>query len=450
MLARKLIMAAGNAGGGGSYYIATLGDSGGTGSTQGHLSNGDFILFNSQWNTSGDYALLSIDGDGEINWGLFFNPTSSQTNWTRGLTVDSSDNIYLPASNVNTGATGSAIYKINSSGSTQAVYNINTLPVSTQYSGVSLQDGTNFYCVYPGGAGDMSASFSEPLSSFSGSPTWVLEVPGSAVKISGARVDGSYVTYAQLYGSGTGSLPGVFQINKSTGALSLNKLFYNDRTYKILSASRGILPVDSSGNYYFSWYQSGDAIYIDRVCVTKLNSSLSSLTWSKELDYTSLDSAMQDGFIVVDSNDNVHSVNKLKTGTNDFGILITTFNTSGTFQSELLVSHSYSGALNLFEGEISIDDNDDIYISYARYDRDILGFVREFMKLPSDYSSLGGTYGNWTVTYSTSSTVSITDITSVSSISGTTFGSNTASQTFSTGTDASSTLTTATTSVTTL
>ena len=225
---------------------------------QGHsLSNGKQIFVGPAQYGSNDYRItvICINADSTINWckSLESTGTGDQNNYsfqseTYGIDVDSNDNIYIATKH-----TYHKVFKINSSGALQwfKVYKI-------QNESGSTLTGAN-----------------APV------PTGVV-------------VNDNYIYVLNIrrnhrYGF-------IYVLNTSDGSVYAKRWITNDSTYsdrdkywnylqKPYHANH--LAIDSSSNLYVSYVCNDSSNYIRNIYLAKIDSSLNSISWSKEYNLSS-------------------------------------------------------------------------------------------------------------------------------------------------------------------
>jgi hypothetical protein len=253
--------------------------------------------------------------------------------------------------------------------------------------------------------------YADALPTLSGAPDDVIRlIPGASVFPGFVHMDGtSYYLYG-YQGAGASSRPIFYRMNADlTVPIGFGPYEWNVSNCSNIGVER---PGNNrlavySGDFYVPFAgQKDTSSYQDTVYLLKTDvwtSSAPVIAWARSLDYPTTANALKHGPVIADSTGRIHSVNYVRSTDPNPGVYITTFDTSGNFQSELSILGGSN--INTFTG--LIDSNDDMYISIygnagAAYNRPSV------IKIPSDYSTISsGTYGDYTITYSTSSTLTI-------------------------------------------
>ena len=426
----------------GNYWISTISDSTnssniGTSPVITLLSTGEVVMSAKSWTAQTKTAVIKLSLSGSVDWASLLTSTNNDTS-QYGIARDSNDDIYVPT--ITNTTTQFRMYRINSSGTTQS---------ADESGGWSDQAAQNLQIylptdtLYHAKANPTSGAhvYTDTLPTLSGTPDDVIRlIPSSTVFPGYTYADGtSYYLYG-YQGAGASSRPIFYRMNSdSTAPISFGPWEWNVSNCSNIGVERGgnnRLAV-YSGDFYVPFVGQKDTssaqetVYLLKTQVW--TSTSPSITWAKSLDYPTTANALRQGPVIADSTGRIHSVNRVQGPDPNPGLYITTFDTSGNFQSELIILGG--SQINHYTG--LIDSNDDMYISI--YSNTGSSYSRpSVIKIPSDYSSISsGTYGDYTITYNTSSTLTI-DTPSVSL--GTFFNNNdtTLNMSWGAGTDNSS------------
>lgn len=396
----------------GNYWISTLSDSASSSNLGSSpvitlLSTGEVVMSAKNWRAVSKTAVIKLDLSGSVEWARELTPATSATA-QYGIARDSNDDIYVPVMTSTT--TSFIMYRINSNGATQSV---------NESGGWSDQEAQNLQIylptdtLYHAKANPTSGAhvYTDTLPTLSGTPDDVIRlIPSSTVFPGYTYADGTSYYFYGYQGAGASSRPIFYRMNSDlTQPIGFGPYEWNVSNCSNIAVERGgnnRLAV-YSGDFYVPFTgQKDTSSYQDTVYILKTQvwTSVSpSVTWAKSLDYPTTANALRHGPVIADSTGRIHSVNRVQGPDPNPGLYITTFDTSGNFQSELTILGG--SQINHYTG--LIDSNDDMYISI--YGNAGSSYSRpSVIKIPSDYSSISsGTYGDYTITYNTSSTLTI-------------------------------------------
>ena len=393
------MMAAAGAGGGETYWYATIGDSGSDRRHGGIKVVSDGVVVS--YRDSSYLRLAKFDSDGAIQFQKRYQHISIvDGSETGNMDVDSSDNIYVAASQSSPRA--ASITKFNSSGVIQWARYVYSNKSNQGWCCAVSSNGSN---VYLGGQSDHTSN----RSSSDSTDSQMIKYNSSGTlqwqkKFGGGNYD--YVTDATTDSSGN-----VYAVGGSVWYHSTGNQGYVATTHK-LAASNGSMSyysrdsgahqgrldiahgvhVDSSGNVYT--VGRTNYYYGNRCFVVKYNSSFS-VQWQKMASGL----GTNNGFtgVCTDSSGNVYCVGDANY--NGTSILIVKFNSSGVVQWQRWWRGNASGYTNYeraHKGNIDIDSNDNLYLTFhsnapGGASGDDYTVV---VKLPND-GSLTGTHGDF-------------------------------------------------------
>ena len=407
---KKVMMA--SAGADGGYWVGDVNDSTITSGSYGYNprmalnSNGSIALAFNQWGASNKAAVVQLTSGGSVEWSEIITKGSNNT-LGYGLAVDSSNNVYVPV--IGSTTTNFVIYKFNSSGTTQQVagsggWKDESYQVFDIYSD-DIYHGMKYVTL---GA----AFYKEDAGTLSGTADWTRRYyPSNPWFPNSTYFDSSRYYVYGYRGSGSSSTACIWTITHA-GVHDVAKDLTTSSSYRSIDQHPSRI-AHYNGNFYVAFKQSPDNFYIDEIVLAKTAYPFTSVGWSKTFNYSTRN-RLTNGPTLASSTGDIHCMLRISNSSDsNAGFWLQTFNESGTFQKELHIS---AGAGNYIIGTCLIDDNDDMYISGLYYVSSIYAGYKPFvMKIPSDYSSIGGTYGNWTLTYATSSSFTIaSETTSVS------------------------------------
>lgn len=412
---------AGGAGGGVTYWIATLTGASAETANAVALDNSGNIYVAGQTTTSGaggdDFLLVKYNTNGVIQWQKLLGGNS--TDRAYGVAIDSSNNIYVVgdfASNI-VGDYDMALAKYDTSGNLQWQRSLGSSPADTAY-GVAVD--SSGYVYVTGRSLFSSVSYDAIIAKYDSSGTiqWQNYLAGgSGDHGRGVGVDSSGNSYMGGYtsSSGAGSLDVLLAKYNTSGTIQWQRTLGSSNTEIGYAAT-----ADSSGNSYVTGYATNGS----SVLVAKYDTS-GTIQWQRTLTNTS--GYSQSGYsIAVDASGNVY-VTGYSQNVDGFDILIAKYNSSGTIQWQRTLG---SAGTDTGFG-ITVDLLGDVYV-VGQVDTNIV-----IAKLPSD-GSLTGVYGPWT--YAASSLTAAT--------SGLTSATSTLTSSTSTLIDSTPTLTSATSTLT--
>ncbi len=269
-------------------------------------SSGNYYMWGRIGDTPTGSALIKLNATGTIQWARYIK-NDTDTNFTgTDIVIASSGNIYLLAFANNTSSYNPTVLKYNSSGTLQWV---NVITQDNNYPhAIALDSSENVYLAC-GSANSFGNSGGRILKlNSSGTRQWVYEPKGDAGEQMGN------------YG----------------------------------------IKVDSSGNIYV-FSRIGNASY--KGILTKLNSSVG-VTWTRGLGGGTTNyngEPTQGNCVTIGSTGDVYVVS---CNTTDNTVFTTKYNSSGTQQWSRQIALGAS-ALNLYTGGIQIDSSDNVYICYS-------------------------------------------------------------------------------------
>lgn len=406
---KKVMMA--SAGSGFDYWVGTVNDSTITsGSYGGSIkmdvnSSGSVAVALNQWGANNKAAVIQLSANGTLEWSNIITKGSNNT-LGYGLAIDSSDNVYVPV--IGSTTTNFVIYKFNSSGSVQQVAGSGGWSDET-FQTFDIYDDDIYHNRKYVTLG--SVVYKEDAGTLSGTPDWKKRFyPSNSwfpnCTFYGPVFTGSgdrYTVYGYR-GSGSSSTPLIYTLTNAGLFDTAKDVKTSGGTYASVDHSPSKL-AHYNGNFFINFKQSPDSFYIDEVVFARLAYPYTSYYFSKTFNYSTRN-RLTHGPVLASSTGDIHCMLRISNSSDsNSGFWLETFDDGGTFQSELHIS---AGAGNYIVGECLIDSNDDIYISGRYYVSSIYAGYKPFvMKIPSDYSTIGGTYGDWTLTYATSSTFTI-------------------------------------------
>tara|TARA_R110000796_G_C14534932_1_gene432289 strand:+ start:166 stop:1494 length:1329 start_codon:yes stop_codon:yes gene_type:complete len=401
-------------GGGGPYWLSTLGGSASDECYGGGVDSMSNVYLNgttkSTGNGGGDMLLAKYDFEGTVQWQRNLNGTNDRAGYAAA--VDSSDNAFAFGWD-RSGSYRYALIKYNSAGTLQwQVF----LGGGDEYGEAITTDssdnvyvqgfteafgGRQFFFAKYNSAGTLqwqralgtttTNSFGEGIA---------VDATGNVYVTGGSQIDGGglYGLMVAKYNS-AGTLQWQRKLNGTGNDFSTD------------------IALDSSGNVYLSGYSNGPGQGGNDLIVAKYNSS-GTLQWQKRMGGSGADVGHG---VATDSSDNVYVVgHTASTGQGGYDLLITKYDSTGSLQFQRVL-----GATSGEYGEgIAIDSNDDIHVFGYTTSTGAGGDDYFVAKLPSD-GSLTGTYNldgvNFTYAASslTGSTPTFTNITT-SAISSTT------------------------------
>lgn len=433
IVALKTMFAAAGAGGGG-YWVADVNDSTITSGSYGTVvrmdlnSSGSIAVSLEKWGANNYSAVVQLSSGGSLEWAKRITKQSSN-DIGYGLAIDSSDNVYYSV--IASTTTNFLVYVFDSSGSVQKVassggwsdqsYQVFDIYSDDIYAGVKYSTlGATFY--------------KEDAATLTGAADWTRRYyPGNAWFPNSTYFDSNRYYVYGYRGSGTSSTALMWTMTHA-GAADVAKDLTTSGSYRSIDQHPSRI-AHYNGNFYVEWKQSPDGAYIDEIVLAKTAYPFSSVSWARTINYSTR-GKLGNGPTLASSTGDIHCMVKISDGSSVAGLYLQTFNESGTFQRELLIQ---SGSSYYILGTCLIDANDDIYISGCIYNGSVYAGYKPFvMKIPSDYSSIGGTYGDWTLTYSTSSTFTIASG-SASTTNATSTNDTSVSVSFGTGSDGSTT-----------
>lgn len=405
---KKVMMAA--AGSGFDYWVGDVNDSTITSGHYGYNprmalnSNGSIALAFNKWGADNKAAVVQLSSGGSVEWSEIITKGSNNT-LGYGLDVDSSDNVYVPV--IGSTTTDFVIYKFNSSGTVQQVAGSGGWKDET-YQIFDIYDDDIYHGMKLSTLG--SAHYREDAGTLSGTADWTKRFypsnpwfPNSTFYGPVFSGSGDRYTVYGYRGSGSQTTPLIYTLTNA-GLFDTAKDVGTSSSYKSIDQHPSKL-AHYNGNFYIPFKQSPDDLYIDEIVFGRIAYPYTSFGWAKTVNYSTRN-RLTHGPVLASSTGDIHFMLRISNSSDsNSGFWLQTFNESGTFQSELHIS---AGAGNYIVGTCLIDDNDDMYISGVYYVSSIYASYKPFvMKIPSDYSSIGGTYGNWTLTYATSSSFTI-------------------------------------------
>jgi uncharacterized delta-60 repeat protein len=333
-----------------------------TGDTYGGLDNNTNV-------GSTDIFLVKYNSSGTYQWTQQLGTSIGDTG--RGVTVDSSDNIYVTGktnggldNNTNSGNSDFFLVKYNSSGVKQWTQQLGTS--SDDYgNGVAVDSSDNIYVTgsTEGGLDNNTNSGSGDIFlvkyNSSGTKQWTQQLGTSSTDYgNGIAVDSSDNIYI------TGQTLGGLDNNTNSGNSDLFLVKYNSSgTYQwtqqlgTTSMDRGHgVTVDSSDNIYVAGDTSGG---LDNntnsgnsdIFLVKYNSS-GTYQWTQQLGTSGSDYGRG---VAVDSSDNIYVAGT--SGNTD--IILVKYNSSGTYQWSQQFGTSSTDSGN----GIAVDSSDNLYIT---------------------------------------------------------------------------------------
>jgi len=320
-----------------------------------------------------DIFLVKYNSSGEKQWTRQFG--TSSINGGEGVTVDSSDNIYVTGY-TNSGNRDLILVKYNSNGEKQWTRQLGTM--ADDYAlGVTVDSSDNIYVTGDtyGGLDGNTSSGSEDFFlvkyNSSGEKQWTKQLGTSLDDYSrGVTVDSSDNIYV------TGSTQEGLDGNTSSGGVDLFLVKYNSsgtkKWTKQLGTSLGDwgngVTMDSSDNIYVTGptkggldgnTNSGD---VD-IFLVKYNSS-GTKQWTKQLGTPSIDWA---NGVTVDSSDNIYVTGTTgggldgNTHSGSSDIFLVKYNSSGTKQwTKQLGTSAYDEGYG-----VAVDSSNNIYVTGA-------------------------------------------------------------------------------------
>jgi hypothetical protein len=374
-------------GGGSSYWIATLGDRGGT------TDAGFGIAIDSLGNTyvagtiasqgaGGDDALLAkYNASGAIQWQRALGGLLSDA--FKNVAVDSSGNVYASGFNENAVA-AALIAKYDTSGTLQWQRTLDGL-VSEDSRSIAVDSSGNVYIAgftNSQGAGGFDALIAKYDTS--GTLQWqrILGDVGSEFAV-GIAVDSSANVYITGYenSQGQGGADVLIAKYDTSGTIQWQRILGGG------SSDLGLaITVDSSGNVYVAGNTGSAGAGSNDALVTKYDTS-GTIQWQRVLGDADGQSFVG---IAVDSAGDVYTVGSSPlSGTN--AIIIAKYNNSGTIQWQRALN---SSGVETGAG-IRVDNLGNFYIIGNTNVVDTGGQELLIAKLPTD-GSLTGTYGDFT------------------------------------------------------
>ena len=339
-----------------------------TGGLDGNTNSGD-----------DDLILVKYNSSGTKQWTKQLGTSSSDIGY--GVTVDSSDNIYVTGytdggldGNTSSGGSDLFLLKYNSSGTKQWTKQLGTSSSDIGY-GVTVDSSDNIYVTgYTDGGldGNTSSGGSDLFLlkyNSSGTKQWTKQLGTSSTDIgTGVTVDSSDNIY--VMGETSGGLDG----NTSSGLSDLFLVKYNSSgtkqwTQQLGTSSSDIgqeVTVDSSDNIYVTGYTSGGLdgntnSGSDDLFLVKYNSS-GTKQWTQQLGTSSRD--VGNG-VTVDSSENIYVTGYTdggldgNTSSGGSDLFLLKYNSSGTKQWTKQLGTSSTDRGN----EVSVDSSNNLYVT---------------------------------------------------------------------------------------
>jgi hypothetical protein len=307
---------------------------------------------------------------------------TSLQDYGNGVTVDSSDNIYVTGytgdaldGNTSAGNVDTFLVKYNSSGTKQWTQQLGTSQVDYG-QGVAVDSSDNIY-VTGFTRGDLDGNTTAGLDDIflvkynsSGTKQWTQQLGTSSVDLSIAvKVDSSNNVY--ITGRTSGGLDG----NITSGGYDLFLVKYNSSGTKLWTKQLGTsgtdvgtgVSVDSSDNIYITGSTGGDLDGNTNsggeydLFLVKYNSS-GTKQWTKQLGTSGTDVA---NGVSVDSSDNIYITGSTggdldgNTNSGSRDIVLVKYNSSGTKQWTKQLGTSVSD----FGNGVIVDSSDNIYVT---------------------------------------------------------------------------------------
>lgn len=339
--------------------------------------------------------LIKYDPSGVVVWQRQFGVSTLATpNISSGVSVDSSNNVYVSGSSYNSGLSyETLLIKLDSSGTITWQKTLNYADLPDYGTGVTVDSSLNVYLC--------------GQSEIPGAPAWLVAKYGSTGTVTWQRrayyfgneqpnsiaVDSSGDVHAAGYSIDSSSFKSADLFKwTSAGVLSWKKKLTgasNDDEFKGVA-------VDSSSNVYVCGRSQDGAN--NKIILAKYNNA-GTVLWQRQLTTIGVETIGKS--IALDSAANVYICgDSAASGINR--MQIAKYDTNGVFQWQM----SLGGPVGSTGQGIQIDSSNTMYVCGSTFAG---GSNEEFLfaKLPSD-GSMAGTYvvGGYTFTYSASSLTS--------------------------------------------
>jgi uncharacterized delta-60 repeat protein len=377
------------AGGGPSYWIATLGDRATVSEVGAGIaidSAGNSYVTGYSATTFNNILVAKYDASGVIQWQRTLSSANAEQG--TGIALDSSANVYVCGRCLGPGADeGIFIAKYNTSGTLQWQRVLGDAAAAAIGFGIAVDSSGNAYIT---GATTNSSAGSYDISvskyNTSGTLQWQRGLGGTGVDFGyGAAVDSSGNAYIAGYSNISGSAQLIIAKYDTSGTIQWQR--------QLGSAGVDVgnaVAVDSSGNVYATGYTDSTGAGVYDAVITKYDTS-GTIQWQRVLGSANYE---QGTGIAVDSSGNVY-VTGYTTISATEAILIAKYNSSGTIQWQ----RTLNGSGNEQGSSIKVDNLDNYYIT-GRTATGTSGNEVILAKLPTD-GSLTGTYGGFTYAVST-------------------------------------------------
>ena len=375
------------------YFIGLLGNGNGywtNGAVTADSSGNMYITGYSESGGYPDFIVAKYNSAGAMQWQTRL--SGAGRDYGAGIAVGSSGDVYVVGTSDVSGTNDILLAKYNSSGTIQWQRKIaGDSPDSDYGRGIALDSSDNVYITgkiqnLSGGIGVASLFLAKYNSS--GTIQWQNRLntdTNQGAEGYGVAIDSS----GNIYVAGYDSVSTDMLIAKydTSGTIQWQRRLGGTGTQQASS-----IAVDSSNNVYVTGYWSTGASLYYELVIAKYNTS-GTLQWQNKLGSSSNEF---DAGVATDSSSNVYVIGYSNAGgTND--IIIAKYNTSGTIQWQRKLN---SGGSDI-SGGISIGSSGDMYIT-GTSDADVAPGML-FARLPTDGTKTGTyTVGAYSFTYAVS------------------------------------------------